>query len=82
MSISAGAIRAGTQNAFASGLLDGRARFIHVGVIQISLANFVVIVVMLLVFAAAILIPYPRHRVDEVGDDKGAGRPVDEARDE
>lgn len=37
--------------------------YLHWGVIQISAANAAVIVLMLLVFAAALLIPFPKeHR--------------------
>lgn len=35
--------------------------YLHWGVIQISPTNFLIIVIMLAVFAAAILIPFP-HR--------------------
>ncbi len=34
--------------------------YLHWGVIQISAANALVIVLMLLVFAAAVLIPFPK----------------------
>lgn len=48
----------------AGGLLGGHAYFLHWGVIQISLANLIVILLMLAVFALAILIPMP-HSADE-----------------
>ena len=36
--------------------------YLHWGVIQISLANLVVIGLMLLVFVLAVVIPFPRRR--------------------
>ncbi|HUZ19138.1 MAG TPA: hypothetical protein VMU75_01020 [Acidimicrobiales bacterium] len=41
--------------------LGGPGTYLHWGFIQISLANFLVIVVMVVVFLAAILLPFP-HR--------------------
>jgi hypothetical protein len=46
----------------ATGLLNGRAHFLHWGVIQISLANLIVIALMLAVFALAVLVPFPHSR--------------------
>ncbi len=40
------------------------ARIISVWVIHITVANFIVILLMFIVFAAAILLPYPRHDSD------------------
>ncbi len=48
----------------AGGLLGGQAHFLHWGVVQISLANLVVIVLMLVVFALAILAPFPHGHDD------------------
>ena len=42
--------------------LTGPGRYVHWGFIQISLANLVVVALMVAVFAAAILIPFRRHR--------------------
>ena len=42
--------------------LNGNGRYIHWGFIQLSVANFVVIVLMVIVFALAILLPFPRHK--------------------
>ena len=42
--------------------LRGTGRYVHWGFIQISVANLVVIGLMLLVFAAAVLVPFRRHR--------------------
>jgi hypothetical protein len=52
----------GVRAAEAAGLLGGHAHFLHWGVIQLSVANFVVIVAMLLVFLLAILVPFPHAR--------------------
>ena len=50
----------------ASGLLavnlNHPGHYIHWGVIQISVANLVVIAVMLVLFVAAILLPFPGRR--------------------
>ena len=46
--------------------LNGSGHYIHWGFIQISVANLVVIVLMVVVFVAAILIPFPKR--------KGGGR--------
>lgn len=45
-------------------------RYVHWGVVQISLANLLIVVIMLLVFALAVLVPFPHH--DEPQD----GRPT------
>jgi len=41
--------------------LDHPGHYVHWGVVQISVANLIVIVVMIVVFVAAILLPFP-HR--------------------
>lgn len=41
--------------------LGGTGHYIHWGFVQISVANFVVIVLMIIVFVLAILLPFPRH---------------------
>jgi hypothetical protein len=43
----------------AHGLLSRRAYFLHWGVVQISLANFIIIVLMLVIFALALVLPFP-----------------------
>ena len=48
----------------ASGLLGGRAHYLHWGVIQISLTNFIIVVAMVLLFVAALVIPFPGSRSD------------------
>jgi hypothetical protein len=42
--------------------LNGDGRYIHWGFIQISVANFVVILLMIAVFVLAILLPFPRRK--------------------
>ncbi|MGW7448423.1 hypothetical protein [Kitasatospora sp. NPDC054795] len=42
--------------------LDGTGHYIHWGVVQISVANLVVIALMILVFVLALLLPFPRGR--------------------
>ena len=42
--------------------LNGTGDYIHWGVIQISVANLVVILVMIALFVAAILLPFPKGR--------------------
>jgi hypothetical protein len=42
--------------------LNRPGHFIHWGVIQLSLANLLVIAAMLVVFAAAVLVPFPKGR--------------------
>jgi hypothetical protein len=47
--------------------LNGPGRYVHWGFIQISVANLVLIGLMVIVFVAAILIPFRRH---SGGDDR------------
>ena len=42
--------------------LNGPGHYLHWGVIQISVANLVVIAVMLLIFVLAIVLPFPKGR--------------------
>lgn len=42
--------------------LNQPGHYLHWGVVQISLANFVVILVMIAVFAVALLLPFPKGR--------------------
>ena len=42
--------------------LNGRPRYVHSGWFLISVANLVVIAAMLLVFALAILLPFPGRK--------------------
>jgi hypothetical protein len=56
----------------ASGVLSRHAYFLHWGVIQISLTNFIIIVLMLVVFALALVLPFPQAKSvqDEEGHDE------------
>jgi uncharacterized iron-regulated membrane protein len=42
--------------------LNHPGHYVHWGVVQISLANLIVILVMIAIFAAAILLPFPGRR--------------------
>ncbi|MFF4131958.1 hypothetical protein ACFY1B_10535 [Streptomyces mirabilis] len=42
--------------------LNGAGRYVHWGVIQVSVANLVVIGLMVIVFVAALLLPFPGDR--------------------
>ena len=42
--------------------LDGRPRYVHSGWFLISVANLVVVLAMIAVFAIAIAIPFPRDK--------------------
>ena len=42
--------------------LNGSGHYIHWGFIQMSVANFVVIVLMVVVFVLAILLPFPKRK--------------------
>jgi hypothetical protein len=45
--------------------LNGHGRYIHWGFIQLSYANFVVIVLMIIVFILAIVLPFPKRKRDD-----------------
>ena len=51
--------------------LDGVGHYLHWHFINISVANLVVICLMLLVFVLAILLPFPGQRSKEGGDEPG-----------
>jgi hypothetical protein len=42
--------------------LNGTGHYVHWGVVQVSVANLVVVGVMLVVFVTALLLPFPRAR--------------------
>jgi len=44
--------------------LGGTGHYIHWGFIQISVANLVVIILMIVVFVLAILLPFPKRKGD------------------
>ncbi len=52
--------------------LDGLGHYLHWHFINISVANLIVICLMLLVFVLAILLPFPGHR-SKGGDEPGRG---------
>lgn len=49
----------------AAGLLGGHAHFLHWGVIQISLANLIVIALMVILFMLAIVLKFPHPDSDD-----------------
>jgi len=51
---------------------EGPGKYIHWGVIQISMANLIIIGVMILLFILALVVPFPSH--DEPPDEEGEGR--------
>jgi hypothetical protein len=48
----------------AGGLLGGHAYYLHWGVIQISLTNFLIILAMVVIFVLALVLPFPGDRDD------------------
>jgi hypothetical protein len=42
--------------------LNGKGYYIHWGFFQISLANLIVIILMIVVFVLALLLPFPKRR--------------------
>jgi len=60
--------QAGIAMITATGLLGGHAHFLHWGVIQISLANLIVIVLMLAVFGLAVGISFPQDHDDDTSE--------------
>jgi hypothetical protein len=54
----------------AGGLLGGRAYYLHWGVIQISLTNFLIIVAMVVIFVLALVLPFPGGRDDAPTEDR------------
>ena len=45
--------------------MNGAGHYFHWGFIQLSLANFIVILLMLVVFALALVLPFPRRHGDK-----------------
>lgn len=43
--------------------LNGHASYVHWHFVYLSVSNLIVILLMVIVFAAAILLPFPRHGV-------------------
>lgn len=48
--------------------MDAPAHYFHWGFVLISVPNLVVIVTMLVVFALALVVPFPRHVDTEGGE--------------
>ncbi|MDQ2749668.1 MAG: hypothetical protein ABI775_03930 [Pseudonocardiales bacterium] len=57
------------QVSHASGLLSGHAHYVHWGVIQISLTNLLIIIFMVVVFVAALLLPFPASHGDQQSEE-------------
>jgi hypothetical protein len=51
--------------------LNGSGYYIHWGFVQLSLANLIVILMMVAVFALALLLPFPGHRRQDEATQKG-----------
>ena len=49
-------------------LAEGAGRYVHWGVIQISVTNLVIIAVMLALFALALFLPFPQAHEDETAE--------------
>lgn len=56
--------------------LNGTGHYVHWGVVQVSVANLVVVGLMVLVFVAAVLLPFPHEREGGRGrtGERGQGR--------
>jgi hypothetical protein len=48
----------------AGGLLGGHAYYLHWGVIQIALTNFLIILAMVVIFVLALVLPFPGDKED------------------
>lgn len=53
-----------------SSLLSGHAHYLHWGVIQISLTNFLIIVLMVVLFLLALVLPFPGSGSDEYDEER------------
>jgi hypothetical protein len=51
---------------------EAAGKYIHWGVIQISVANLAIILVMILLFILALVVPFPTH--DDGDEQPGQGR--------
>jgi hypothetical protein len=49
--------------------VSAAGRYLHWGVVQISLTNFLIIVGMVVVFLLALVVPFPRGHQQEHSDD-------------
>jgi hypothetical protein len=51
-------------------MISAAGRYVHWGVVQISVANLLIIVAMIVVFALALVVPFPRGHEEENSDDR------------
>jgi hypothetical protein len=51
-----------------AGPLSGKPHYLHWGVVQISLTNFLIVVAMIVIFVLALLLPFPGGKA---GRDRG-----------
>ncbi len=51
-------------------LADGAGRYVHGGVIQISVTNLVIIAVMIVLFVLALFLPFPTAHDDEIPENR------------
>jgi hypothetical protein len=56
------AVAMGSDNRLLAVGLDGKAHFISWGPFQVSLANLVVITLIIVLFVLAIVLPFPKQR--------------------
>ena len=56
-----------------AGLVSGTPHYLHWGVIQISVANLLIIVAMVVVFVLALVLPFPGGSADE-GEERSDAR--------
>lgn len=49
-------------SAIIGGILDGRQRLISWGWVQVTVANLVVIIAMIVIFVVALLAPFPKAK--------------------
>jgi hypothetical protein len=51
-------------------MISSAGRYVHWGVVQISLTNLLIIVAMIVVFVLALVLPFPRGHEQENSDDR------------
>ena len=59
--------------------LNPPGRYLHWSIFTVSVANLVLIAVMVLIFGAALLIPFPRGRAGDTGEPVDSAEPTDAA---
>ena len=50
------------RTAIIGGILDGQQRILEWGWLKVTVANLVVIIVMVILFVAALVVPFPRGK--------------------